>query len=210
MKLFNAFVQADPSTTRKFGGTGLGLLLSKRLSETLGGGLILEWSELGQGSIFVAKIQYLPVASAILVSEEKPGFEGELGANADEKNAILHGLKVLVVDDSSENRTLLNIYLKRTGAEVLTAEDGQIGIEKVFEFLPDVVLMDIQMPRVDGHEAMRTLRAQGFSKPIVALTAHAMREERDRCFESGCTDYLTKPIDKEKLIQVLSRYLIQK
>jgi CheY-like chemotaxis protein len=101
---------------------------------------------------------------------------------------------------------LISTYLLKTGAQVSTAEDGLTGVELAFEGTYDVVLMDVQMPRMDGHQAMRKLRSMGFSRPIVALTAHAMKEERDRCFESGCTDYLTKPVSRDHLIEVVSRY----
>ncbi len=123
------------------------------------------------------------------------------------ENGELQGLKVLLVDDSPDNRILISAYLNKTGAQVSTAEDGRKGVELAQGEAVDVVLMDIQMPLMDGHEAMKTLRASGFSRPIVALTAHAMKEERERCFESGCTDYLTKPISKKQLIEVLSRHL---
>ncbi len=205
-RLFQPFAQADVSMTRKFGGTGLGLVLCKRLSEALGGDVSLAWSEPGKGSRFVMRIRYLPVENAKLVGPDE--IKIETGAIIDGfiSRAPLSGMKILIAEDLQDNRMLIGIYLAKTGAEVLMVENGAEAIQAAKEKNPDVILMDIQMPVMDGHEAIRRLRSDRFSKPIIALTAHAMKEERDRCFESGCTDYLTKPLTKNILIEVLSRY----
>lgn len=205
-KLFQPFSQADPSTTRKYGGTGLGLVLSKRISHVLGGDIELKWSEEGKGSTFVAKVEIGSVSQPRVLN-----FNEYRNAKAPHwreglKNQ-LKGLKVLITEDSPDNRMLILNYLKETGAQLSTAEDGAEGVRKALSENPDVVLMDIQMPQMDGNEAIRRLRQSGFSKPIIALTAHAMREEREKCFDSGCTDYLTKPIRRFHLIEVLTHYL---
>ena len=206
-RLFRSFSQADPTLTRKYGGTGLGLVLSQRLSQFLGGDLVLTESQENVGSTFTATIVPEEVAGAKLV-----GIEAIIAAppvRDRERGELqrLRGLNVLVVDDAQDNRTLIATYLKKTGAIVTTAEDGLEGFNRAMEWQPDVILMDVQMPRLDGRAATKKLRKAGFSKPIVALTAHAMREERDRCFEAGCTDYLTKPIFREQLIESLAKYL---
>lgn len=204
--LFQPFRQADSSMTRKYGGTGLGLALSKRLAQALGGDLILASSRSGSGSTFVATIESGPEQGAKMVGMERLTLNSPRENPVSTEGGILSGVKVLLVEDSPDNRRLITAYLKKTGALVSTAEDGLKGVERALEDAYDVVLMDVQMPEMDGHEAMRKLRSMGFSRPIVALTAHAMKEERDRCFESGCTDYLTKPVSRDQLIEVISRY----
>jgi CheY-like chemotaxis protein len=142
-----------------------------------------------------------------MVSNEQMSISKLQGELPDSGRGSLAGLRILLVEDSPDNRVLIVNYLKKTGAAVLTAENGLEGVKVATQNLPDVVLMDVQMAVMDGHTATRKLRSSGFSKPIIALTAHAMREERDKCFESGCTDFLTKPIQRDHLIEVLSRYL---
>jgi signal transduction histidine kinase len=204
-ELFQPFRQADSSMTRKYGGTGLGLALSRRLAQAMGGDLILASSDTDVGSTFMATIETPPIPNVKMVGIEHL----TLGANRENLGQIdlgvLAGVKVLLVEDSPDNRRLISTYLKKTGAIVSTAEDGLQGVERAFEDKYDVILMDVQMPRMDGHQAMRKLRSMGFARPIIALTAHAMKEERDRCFESGCTDYLTKPVSRSQLIEVISR-----
>lgn len=203
--LFKAFSQADPSLTRKFGGTGLGLILSKRLATHFGGDLRLDSSELGKGSRFVVTVKIPPSARAEMIRFEIVPPVEILVRPLPNKSGIFSGKTILLVEDSPDNRTLISTYLRATGALVFTADDGREGVLKATENSPDIVLMDIQMPKMDGHEAIRKLRATGFSKPIIALTAHAMREERDRCFESGCSDYLTKPIQRDLLIEAIRK-----
>jgi PAS domain S-box-containing protein len=204
--LFKAFSQADPSLTRKFGGTGLGLILSKRLANQLGGDVVLASSEPGNGSRFVVTVNLKPSAEAKMVEFIGAPPAEVLITPLPNEEGVLKGTTILLVEDSPDNRTLISIYLKNTGAKLITARDGLEGSRRAMKSLPDIVLMDIQMPLMDGHEATRKLRAAGFSNPIIALTAHAMREERDRCFESGCSDYLTKPLQRDQLIEVISRF----
>jgi signal transduction histidine kinase/ActR/RegA family two-component response regulator len=205
-KLFQPFSQADTSTTRKFGGTGLGLVLSKRLAELLGGSLTLAESKVGIGSIFSVKIRPLLVPTARMVGKEALIYSGSSREHMTSEN-ILGGLSVLLVEDSPDNQVLISTYLRKLGADVKTACDGLQGLDIATQENFDVVLMDVQMPRMDGHEATRALRSQHYGKPIVALTAHAMNEERSRCFESGFTDFLTKPVQREQLLNVLTRYV---
>ncbi len=120
---------------------------------------------------------------------------------------MLRGLKLLLVEDSPDNQMLITLYLNKVGAEVKVASDGATGVELALAENFDAVLMDVQMPILDGHEATRKLRNLKYSKPIIALTAHALKEERAKCFESGFTEFLTKPIQRDLLIEVLSRYV---
>jgi CheY-like chemotaxis protein len=192
--------------TRKYGGTGLGLILSKRLAEALGGSLELVSSELGKGSHFMIRIQPDSVEGAKLVNPEMVTNNTNQNAHGYTERLALNGVKVLVVDDSADNRVLVTTFLKKAGALVTQAEDGSIAVQKATEEDPDMILMDIQMPVMDGHRATQTLRSQGYEKPIIALTAHAMREEKERCFASGCTEFMTKPLNRELLMETLSKY----
>ncbi len=197
-RLFEAFVQADSSTTRKYGGTGLGLNLSKRLAQALGGDLTLEWSEEGRGSTFKFYFD-----AGVLTKSDYAAPAPAAAAIAGAKN--LAGLRVLLVEDSIDNQLLLTRYLKKTGANVEVASDGLEGVEKGAATAFDVILMDLQMPNLDGYEATRELRGRGLTTPIVALTAHAMKEEMDRALSSGFTDYLTKPVNPGLLIETLAK-----
>ena len=199
-KLFQPFVQADVSTTRKYGGTGLGLFLSQKLARALGGDLSIERSEVGVGSTFVAKVEVVTVDAAEnfnQVSDPAPSLQSESSESA------LKGLRVLIVDDSADNRELFKTYLGRAGAKVDLAENGQIGVSKALAGSFDCVLMDIQMPVTDGNEAMRMLVSAGYRIPVIALTAHAMKAERDFSIAQGFADYLTKPINRGQLIERL-------
>jgi len=207
-RIFQPFGQSDPSMTRRYGGTGLGLILSRRLAQVLGGDLRLDWSEEGQGSRFIASIKTLSVKESRMLDLHSLQSYESLPPPKSLPLGRLKGMKILVVDDSPDNRILLATFLRKESADVLMAENGRAGMEIALTKMPDIVLMDIQMPVMDGHEAIIKLRREGFSRPIIAITAHAMREERDRCFTSGCNDYLTKPINMKQLIDLLSRYLL--
>ena len=203
--LFQAFSQADTSTTRKFGGTGLGLILSKKMAEAMGGDLILVSCKPGEGSCFQFSTKVNVPANARMLNSIVPSHAG-VGAPDSHLQNILKGLRVLLVEDSPDNQMLVQIYLNKTGAFLKIVSDGRQGVEAALTESFDVLLMDVQMPVMDGHAATQKLRQSKFGKPIIALTAHAMSEEKERCFESGFTDFLTKPIQQDLLINVLSRY----
>ncbi len=199
--LFQPFSQADPSVTRKFGGTGLGLVLSRKLAQSLGGGLTIEDYKEGEGAQFLIQVSanLLPLerSKALLPEmEERQTPESEL-----------KGKRILLVEDSPDNQLLVECVLKSKGLQVETAENGQLGVEKALSQEYDLVLMDVQMPVMDGYTAMKTLSERHYSKPIIALTAHAMKEDRQRCIDSGCVDFLTKPIKPSKLVETISRHL---
>lgn len=193
--LFSAFSQADSSITRRFGGTGLGLALSKKLAQALGGDLILKSSEKGRGSQFEISIARGQPLSTELVSS--PSGTSQI--------ATIKDLRILVVDDSVDNQTLIGHFLRLADASIETASDGIEAIERLGAQSFDVVLMDIQMPRLGGYEAVARLRQSGYRKPIVALTAHAFKEDHDRAIAAGFNDYLTKPIDRARLIETIAR-----
>ena len=204
--LFRPFAQADASTTRKFGGTGLGLVLTKRFCQQMGGDYTLVRSEIDVGSTFRARVQVeLPASVQIVDVTARFSTPAPLKGPA-MTNDKLTGTKILLVEDSPDNQMLLEILLKKQGAELEIANDGLEGVDFALKNDYDIVLMDIQMPKMDGHEAVRTLRDRGYKIPVIALTAHAMKEEIDRAQASGFSGYLTKPIQKEALIETISSF----
>lgn len=205
-KLFQPFVQADSSTTRKFGGTGLGLILSRHLARLLGGDLVLESSTPGFGSRFRAEIR--PAEVVRTVPANLPVRENFVATSSSSVEASsLKGLKVLLVEDSRDNQVLIEHYLKKTGADVQVRSNGADGAKSALEDDFDLVLMDIQMPVMDGHEATRKLRSLSYKKPIIALTAHAMKGDRERFLASGMDGYITKPIQKREFWAAISSLL---
>ncbi|MGE3975267.1 MAG: response regulator [Bdellovibrionales bacterium] len=194
--LFQAFNQGDGSIARRFGGSGLGLVLSKKITEALGGELILKNSIPGEGSHFFVR---LPIEIAPRAAEEKSSKE-KLATNAPQ----LTNKKILIVEDSPDNAFLISLIVKSLGAIIEMAHDGNEAVKLASESEYDCILMDIQMPIMDGLEATRRLRKQGYSKPIVALTAHALPAEAQKSLEAGCNHHLTKPLNKMELIQTLN------
>ena len=201
-RLFTPFMQADVSTTRKFGGTGLGLVLSKKLANALGGDVILTETTPGKGSIFTITID--PGGNENV--QQSPVRLPPWTVSKKDLHARLEKLKVLIVDDSLDNQALIKKILELAGATVESANNGREAVNKASHGNYNVVLMDLQMPEMDGYEATRILRNQGYQKPIIALTAHAMKEERQRALQNGFDDHVTKPIDHQALVRTLSEY----
>jgi signal transduction histidine kinase len=201
-RIFEPFAQADNATHRKYGGTGLGLAISRQLAQSLGGDVIVSESVPGFGSVFdiTLRTPYF-VGNAPAAASEQP--KAELTSDLTK----LHGKRVLVVDDVQDNRTLIERYLKPTGLELYLASSGQEAIDQVSTSNWDLILMDIQMPSMDGYEATAKLRSGGFKNPIIALTAHAMREELDRCLSAGFDSTLTKPVARKELIERIAQML---
>ena len=190
--------------TRKFAGTGLGLALAKHLAKLLGGDVVLTESTPLEGSTFTATIDSGPTPKTSIYEKSKMPSPQLLTPNDPEFR--LDGLEVLVVDDSPDNQVLVSWFLKMVGAKVDTAVNGAIALEKVRHKNYDVVLMDIQMPVMDGYEAAAELRKVGYKRPIIALTAYARQEERERCLSSGFNDHISKPINRKALINSIAYF----
>lgn len=199
--LFKPFSQLDRSSTRKYGGTGLGLLLSRRLTEALGGTLSLEKSTPGKGSQFKLELPLDQITDKLKLTRQPPS------PSPQEVYRHLQGKKVLLVEDSQDLQMLLRLFLEKQQLQVDFANNGKEGIERAQSNGYDLVLMDMQMPVVDGYTATETLREIGFKKPIIALTAHAMKNDRERCLKVGCNDYMTKPIDPDTLYKTIDQYI---
>ncbi len=203
--IFDAFVQADNSVTRHYGGTGLGLPISRRIARALGGELEVR-SEPGKGSTFTATIGAPPCSTTTETTSPTHGAPAP-SDSLDSALRTLQGKRMLVVDDGPSNRKLIDLVLRRAGVEVALAEEGRMAVELAASQTFDLILMDMQMPVMDGYTATRELRRRGLTIPIIALTAHAMREHRRKCLEAGCSGYLPKPIQQDLLLTELARAL---
>ncbi len=191
--IFDSFSQADPSTTRKYGGTGLGLAISKRFVELMGGKLWAE-SKPGSGTTMHFTARFLLGEGALKLVQE-----AAVPLNA-------RALRILLADDSEENRFLIRGYLKDSGSIIDEVVNGAEAVEQFKQRSYDVVLMDAEMPVLDGYAATREIRSLG-STPVFLLTAHAFREARQRAFEAGCTEHLTKPIKKAALLAAINKFV---
>lgn len=201
--LFNPFTQADSSLTRRYGGAGIGLALSARLTEALGGKLEVVRSVPGEGSTFAFTIDIEPFDSSSMITS----LDMSLKKEEQRLSIDLTNLKVLVVEDLVDNQDLFRHFLKEAGALVDTADDGREGVQKAMSGDYDVVLMDIQMPVLDGYEAISYLRSHGYQKPIIALTAHAMKEEKEKCLRYGCNGHLAKPVLRQRLLEEVAHHI---
>jgi PAS domain S-box-containing protein len=207
-RLFVPFQQADTSTTRKYGGTGLGLVISRRLTQKLGGDIVVE-SKPGNGTKFTVTIDTGALDDVDFI-DNPTGVKKPLESNAYPvaRNSQLD-CRVLLAEDGPDNQRLVTFLLEKAGAEVVQAENGLVAHDLALDAQDtrspfDVILMDMQMPVMDGYEATRQLRNDGYAGPIVALTAHAMSTDQEKCLAAGCDAYMTKPIHREKLISLLS------
>jgi PAS domain S-box-containing protein len=194
--LFEAFTQADASTTRKYGGTGLGLAISKKLAEMMGGRIGVE-SEVGVGSLFYVDLP-LPAAQPPQATPSEP--DAELPEALPDK-------RILLVEDNEVNRKVATRLLAKLQVQVDIAVNGLEAVQKATAVAYDLILMDCQMPEMDGYEATRTLRQYGVQTPIIALTANALEGDREKCLACGMNDYLSKPIQADTLRLTLAKWL---
>ena len=202
--LFQPFTQGDNRVNRDFGGTGLGLAISQRLAKILGGNIKVE-STLGEGSRFTCRVKVRPLGDRTQAQPTLPVMQKAVEASNQEPRL---NCRILIVDDRRDIRFLSKQLLSKAGATIEEAEDGFHALEQVKQSREkgaeyDCILLDMQMPRLDGYRTAKRLRKLNFQNPIIALTAEAMDGDSNRCIESGCTDYLSKPIDAEALLRVV-------
>ena len=211
--LFQAFAQADTSTTREFGGTGLGLAISRGLAQALGGDITVSSRE-GRGSTFTVCVATGPLDMSS-AHQSSPAAAAPhalaLPAQTNTPARLLAGMRILLAEDGPDNQRLITFHLTKAGANVEVVDNGQLAIDAIRRAIEqnspfDVVLMDMQMPVLDGYTAAWNLRGMNITVPIIALTAHAMSSDRGKCLEAGCSDYTTKPIDKVRLIEICATW----
>ena len=217
IRKFEAFQQADSTTTRRFGGSGLGLKISSELATLLGGSITID-SVFGKGTTVTLNLAVESVdkcncldPSEIYTSTQTgtPDANSEPGATHRGQH-VLRNISILLAEDGQDNQKLITYLLKSQGASVTVAGNGQEAIElveKCGQEAFDIVLMDMQMPVLDGYEATKRLRKSGFTRPILALTAHAMNGSREHCLQAGCDDYLQKPIDRQAIFSAIPKWV---
>jgi PAS domain S-box-containing protein len=203
--MFDPFTQADATITRRFGGTGLGLAISRRLARALGGDLA-GTSQPGVGTTMMFTFATGALAGVRTLDAIQAGEAAAMPASARTRWRIPPA-RVLVVDDGAENRELISLVLAEHGLWIEEAENGQAALDKLAHAAFDLVLMDMQMPVLDGYAATRELRRRGLELPVVALTAHAMKGYEEEVLQAGCTAYLTKPVDIDALLQQVAQLL---
>lgn len=209
---FRAFHQVDETMSRKYGGTGLGLRLSRAFARLLGGDLFF-CSEYGKGSTFSVTVD---TGSLEEIELTQPDTKQVTPAEPDQPKAEkplaaekkLEGLRLLLAEDGPDNQRLISFILRKAGADVSVADNGRIALETVEAAIDDfdLILMDMQMPEMDGYQATGVLREKGYNLPIIAVTAHAMAGDREKCLAAGCDDYTTKPVDRAALIDLVAEY----
>ncbi len=213
-RLFQPFAQADSSTTRKYGGTGLGLTICKRLTNILGGEININ-SEFGAGTTFSVTMKIGTISDEEFVDNQV--FKHEIKnilSNANTTNNSEMNYNILLAEDGIDNQKLISFLLNKSGAKVTLAENGQVAVNLALEALEkdnpfDVILMDMQMPELDGYAATKLLRSKNFVYPIIALTAHTTSGAREECIAAGCNHYATKPINRAQFFATIHKSITE-
>ena len=212
-RLFQPFTQADASVTRRHGGTGLGLTICRQLAELMDGTVRLDFSTAGRGSQFTLELPIFPLEGATLVESlaRISNREAARKSGAHTRIVALAG-RILLAEDGEDNQRLIAYYLRQAGATVVVVANGVSALESIHNAEQqnqpfDLLLTDMQMPQMDGYTLARTLRQRGSTMPVVAVTAHAMADDRQRCLEAGCDDYATKPLDRVALLETCKRWM---
>lgn len=210
-RLFRPFTQADSTTTRRHGGTGLGLTISRQLAQMLGGDLWLQYSTPGIGTMFRFTVAAVAVSDTTPPAASAPVTAIPAGLPAKAISLPLSGCRILLAEDVPVNQKLVKHFLTKAGATVNVTSNGQEAVTEALAAWTalqpyEVILMDMQMPVMDGYQASTRLRASGYTGPIVALTAHSMSSDRDKCLAAGCDDFASKPIDRNELIAKVASY----
>lgn len=206
-RIFEAFSQADSSVTRRFGGTGLGLSISKRIVEAMQGTICVE-SKSGHGSKFLIALPAEAETNVALVDQSacESYLKSKFTPSEDKPAYRLNPATVLIVDDGVTNRNIVSVVLKRHNLAIVEAENGEEAVTIAMSQDIDMILMDMQMPVMDGYEATQALRELGYENPVVALTGNATSGERQRCLEIGCDEFLPKPINIDQMVQLISKF----
>ena len=211
-RLFRPFCQGDSSTTRRFGGTGLGLAITKRFAQMLGGDAVVVETHAGRGTRVRLTVATGPLDGVKMVDTPAPAAmiaaTAPAAAPTDLDALVLQGCRILLAEDGPDNQRLISHVLRKAGAEVIIEPNGKLAVDAAMlafaESQPfDLILMDMQMPVMGGYEATTLLRRQGYTGPIVALTAHAMSGDREKCLQAGCDAYASKPIDRRRLLETM-------
>ena len=213
-ELFQPFTQADASVTRKHGGTGLGLTICRRLATLMGGVVRLDFTAPGQGSRFVFELPLQVCEGSTMVQDLSACHDGATDSATGQWPSALPALRgrILLAEDGEDNQRLIAFHLTKAGADVTIAANGRIALDALKAEAAagrpfDLLVTDMQMPEIDGYTLARTIRGQELTIPIIALTAHAMAEDREKCLAAGCDDYASKPIDKTHLILTCARWM---